>query len=247
MNYALEVDAADVLGVSPGATLQEIHDAYRTRVKKHHPDVGGDDWAFRAVARAYEILSHARVRARGSAVNGPGSTRAKRRPTRPRRITSPSPPPSDTPPPPDHESSWVRAGVEDRVDHPSKVVDVELFTIRYELSSPLNLLQSPKDRNLSSCLNIHWPAPPLHDGDPEPPPRPEALAGLKKAFAGIPRKTRATASWSTTRDGRFSGWISYPTATQAGAAFESFHAALKEQGLGVRHSTRELFIARESR
>src|SRR3954451_9748119 len=64
MYYAFEIDAADVLGVLPGASLQQIHDAYRARVKKHHPDVGGDDWAFRAVARAYELLSHARLRAR---------------------------------------------------------------------------------------------------------------------------------------------------------------------------------------
>ncbi len=103
MNYALEVDADDVLGVSPGATLQEIHDAYRTRVKKHHPDVGGDDWAFRAVARAYEILTHARVRSR---VAGdwpwvdPSDEPPDDEPSAHESSPPPPPPMADTPPPP---------------------------------------------------------------------------------------------------------------------------------------------------
>lgn len=246
MNYGFQIDAADVLGVSSGATLREVHDAYRSRVKKHHPDVGGDPWAFRAVAQAYEILTHARVNAK-IAADWPI--------TEPAATSQPRPKPSATVPPrepasapsPDRESSWVRAGVADRVDHPSKVVDVELFTIRFEMASPINLLESPKDRNLSSCLNITWPAPPLHDGDVEADADPAVLARLNKAFAGLPKKTQAVASWSRSENGRFVGWMSYPTATQSGVAFEALHRALKEQGLGVRQSTRELFLARESR
>ena len=45
-----------VLGVGPNASLDEIQDAYRAKSKKHHPDVGGDEWAFRMVVRAYEVL-----------------------------------------------------------------------------------------------------------------------------------------------------------------------------------------------
>ncbi len=45
-----------VLGVGPNASPDEIQDAYRAKSKKHHPDVGGDEWAFRMVVRAYEVL-----------------------------------------------------------------------------------------------------------------------------------------------------------------------------------------------
>ncbi len=252
MNYALDIDAADVLGVTIDATLQDIHQAYRTRAKKHHPDVGGDEWAFRIVTRAYELLSNARLRTRiagdwpwGETFAGHESQEAPRRDAE----SAPPPPPEAkaTPPPPDNESSWVRMGVEDHVDSPSKMVDVELFTIRYELDSPLNLLESPKDRNLSSCLNVIWPAQPHHDGEPETEPDPASLQRLIKAFETMPKKTKATSSWSRMSNGRFLGWMSYPTANRAWEAFEVFHRALQENGLGARQLTRELFIARKSR
>ena len=41
------------LGVSPGATLDEVNQAYRRRVKEVHPDQGGDEEAFRRVREAY--------------------------------------------------------------------------------------------------------------------------------------------------------------------------------------------------
>jgi hypothetical protein len=261
MKYALEIDAADVLGTPHGATLQEIRDAYRVRVKKHHPDVGGDEWAFRAVSRAYEVLSNARLRSRVGAEwpwvetvhehGSPAAHQPHRHDPDPARAEDRTPPPpprsSHTPPPPDNESSWVHAGVEDRVDSPTKVVDIELFTIRFEINSPINLLGSPKDRNLSSCLNISWPAPPHHDGEPETPADPATLKLVTKAFEAMPRKTKAVASWSRSNDGRFVGWLSYPTANQAFEAFELFHRTLNDKGLGVRQSTRELFLSRETR
>jgi hypothetical protein len=45
-----------VLGVEPGASLQEIRAAYRRRALETHPDQGGDAEAFRAVQAAYERL-----------------------------------------------------------------------------------------------------------------------------------------------------------------------------------------------
>ena len=41
------------LGVTPGATLDEVNRAYRRRVKEVHPDQGGDEEAFRRVREAY--------------------------------------------------------------------------------------------------------------------------------------------------------------------------------------------------
>ena len=55
--HAFSLDPRTVLGVGPDASMEEIHEAYRMKSKKHHPDMGGDEWAFRMVARAYEVLT----------------------------------------------------------------------------------------------------------------------------------------------------------------------------------------------
>src|SRR5262249_41580241 len=54
--HAFSLDPRTVLSVSGTATPEEIREAYRAKSKKHHPDMGGDEWAFRMVARAYEVL-----------------------------------------------------------------------------------------------------------------------------------------------------------------------------------------------
>src|SRR5262249_21344939 len=57
MMHGFHLDPHSVLGVAQSASAQDIREAYRTKTKKHHPDHGGDEWAFRVVVRAYEILS----------------------------------------------------------------------------------------------------------------------------------------------------------------------------------------------
>lgn len=54
--HSFSLDPRTVLGVGQDASLDEIRDAYRVKSKKHHPDLGGDEWAFRMVTRAYEVL-----------------------------------------------------------------------------------------------------------------------------------------------------------------------------------------------
>lgn len=50
------MDPYKVLEVDKHATLEEIQRAYRAKARKHHPDLGGDGWAFQQVRAAYEQL-----------------------------------------------------------------------------------------------------------------------------------------------------------------------------------------------
>lgn len=43
-----------ILGVESNATKEEIRDAYREKIKRHHPDVGGSVEQFKKIRDAYE-------------------------------------------------------------------------------------------------------------------------------------------------------------------------------------------------
>jgi DnaJ domain len=60
MTHCFSIDPRSVLGVGVEASMEEIQSAFRDKSKKHHPDLGGDEWAFRMVVRAYEILKTTR-------------------------------------------------------------------------------------------------------------------------------------------------------------------------------------------
>lgn len=45
-----------ILGLSTSAKWPEIEQAYRRKAKVHHPDVGGDEDAMRALNDAYAVL-----------------------------------------------------------------------------------------------------------------------------------------------------------------------------------------------
>ena len=59
--FSPQLDPATILGVTSDATLEQLRDAYRAKAKKYHPDAGGDEWAFQILAKAYELMSVARV------------------------------------------------------------------------------------------------------------------------------------------------------------------------------------------
>jgi hypothetical protein len=50
------VDPYALLGVPPGAPLDEVRAAFRRKALQHHPDLGGDATAFIAVKRAYDRI-----------------------------------------------------------------------------------------------------------------------------------------------------------------------------------------------
>ncbi|MFH1562940.1 MAG: molecular chaperone DnaJ [Nitrospirota bacterium] len=61
-------DYYEILGISKGATQEEIKNAYRRLAKKHHPDVNSDnkkesEEKFKELSEAYEIVSDSNKRA----------------------------------------------------------------------------------------------------------------------------------------------------------------------------------------
>ncbi|MFN9547971.1 MAG: J domain-containing protein [Cyanobacteriota bacterium] len=76
-------DLYAVLGVSPEATAAEIKSAYRSLVKRHHPDAGGDETRIVALNAAWEVLRDGERRRRYDASqqdrwNGAGDNGAAR-------------------------------------------------------------------------------------------------------------------------------------------------------------------------
>ena len=53
----------ETLGLSPGASQDEIKKAYKKLALKNHPDRGGDAEKFKEISRAYEVLSDPEKRA----------------------------------------------------------------------------------------------------------------------------------------------------------------------------------------
>ncbi len=65
----------DILGVTKGATADEVKKAYRSLARKHHPDSGGDEAKFKEIQGAYDVLSDPDKRQRYDtfgAANGAG-------------------------------------------------------------------------------------------------------------------------------------------------------------------------------
>lgn len=236
MTYTYEIDPALVLGVSHDASLEQIRDAYRARSKKYHPDLGGDEWAFRLVARSYEVLSKARISSRLSAESD-----------RSRPSAQPAAPTAEpvTPREPGTEGASVRSGIRDQVEHPGLLVDVELLLLRLELDNPYDVISVPAaDRNLSCNLNVSWPRPTL-EADGGGPDR-ERLAGqVAAAFADVMVRSQSTSSWQDEGAASFKGWLSFSTAQRCYGAFNLLRTALKARGLGVNQKIREIIIPRD--
>lgn len=303
MTYTYEFDPFQILGVSPEATLEEIRDAYRQKTKRHHPDVGGEEWAFRLVVRAYEILSTSRVVSRSTEngwrhVHQPSWPQAGQDGWRARRAaanTAPPPPPPPTnhtwfwgtgrrgegaagsntnttappppttpPPAPEPDAHEVlgnvfghnndkprdtRAGANSNAAEPPadpRAVFVEMLIIRFEIDTSLDLfLRTPEQRNLSCSLHVAWPVEALAPQASDIPGADATLKSLESAFKAAAKQTHPASNQSQVEEGRFVGWLTYPTATQAADAYEVLRALLAKQNLTVEKYVREMTIPRQ--
>lgn len=84
------MDPYKILDVGEDASPEEIQRAYRNKAAKHHPDHGGDAWAFKQVREAYERLVQA------------SETRSPKDGTRPATRPTPAKP----------TSGWLGPGLE---------------------------------------------------------------------------------------------------------------------------------------
>jgi len=87
MPATLSTDPYEVLGISVGASQDEVRAAWLRAAKRYHPDAGGDAWMFRLAKTSYEILS----------TGGPGPSAPP--PPEPQSYQSYHQPPSDAPEP----------------------------------------------------------------------------------------------------------------------------------------------------
>src|SRR5262245_9919988 len=202
MLEGVQLDPYTVLGVTKESSGEQIQQAFHEKSKRYHPDVGGDDWAFRIVLRAYEILS-----------------------SRARRDAELAHPAEDP-------EGRLRPGVYDKKIDPTRIVGVEIVWLRYEISDLNTMMKTPmEERHLSGSLNLVWPdrtlvdrSTPIREGN-------RILRLLHDAFDEICEKTEPlSARWQIV-EGRFEAWLGYPHGQAASDAFRVYHEDLKNRGL----------------
>ena len=267
--HAFSMDPRAILGVGPDASRDEIQEAYRAKSKKHHPDVGGDEWAFRMVARAYEVLktttdassavSRPRERPESAVAPGrvsPGWTWVGAAPFGEARTTTASEgnfgdhgrnqsePAVDLP---EEDGAGLTSTADEvPVAEPDELrtVNIELIWTRFELEGqvPGRLLFSGNeedDATLSVCMVISWPPPALVDGAPRFASSGETLRTVIGRFEQLRGQGAVVAARSRIEDGRFVGWLSYPDVLTAQDAFLTLRDSFQNQGLFVKLQTRD--------
>jgi hypothetical protein len=236
-SFSFDIDPLVVLGVPPDATLEQIRDAYRRKSKVHHPDAGGEEWAFKVLVQSYEMLSTARVMraARAEAPRG-GPEVARPGPAADRRRGEPS-------------AETVRGGFHDRDVPATRIVGVEHLCVRYLWDDAaylwLTQKQTDEERFLSCSLNLSWPDQATPKEVLTPKETAEILRQLVEIFDHMIVSTRVVTSRAHADDDQFNGWLTYPSFDRSWKSLKTLHDAVRSRGLGLRQWSRDLFIPRK--
>jgi curved DNA-binding protein CbpA len=248
MIHQFPLDPRSVLGISPDASLEEIDRAFRAKSMKHHPDHGGDEWAFRIVSRAYEILKSApRLRAENGATatttggsHGPRDERGDGQGGDRDRSDDSGP-----------AAEGARPGVNAVPPSPAELrtVDVELIWLRFEFATPAGarLETEPTEATLSVCMALSWPRASLVERAAELPDASATLRRVIETFEHLRGQGSVLASRSRIEDGQFVGWLSYPDVVRAMLGFEAVKDALSLHGFQVKLRTRDELVPQEWR
>jgi DnaJ domain len=223
MNHHFSLDPRTVLGVSRDASHEEIDRAFREKTKKHHPDLGGDEWAFRMVLRAHELL-----KATSDLAQQPlSSTTATWKPCETASASPPDGPLQDAPLTPSRSDFHT--------------VDVELVWIRLELAGNAEPSsdEKPTATTLSVCLVVSWPRLSFVKHSAAFPDAADSLRHLIATFEQLHAREPANGSRSRIEDGQFVGWLSYPNVLEAEAGFQVLRDALAVHNLKVSLQTRD--------
>jgi hypothetical protein len=265
--HAFSLDPRTVLGLGPDASPDEIQAAYHAKSKKHHPDVGGDEWAFRMVVRAYEVLkvtatphsSQAWEHPKEDSSAPPQTQRPAWTRSEPFSRTNASSSGWENPHQagaggsaarPDEntaqDSDWAahEAGEFRAQPHELHNVSVEIVWARYELDAAARFpsAQEADDPTLSVCMVISWPPHDLVDRAAEFPSSGETLQTLIELFGHLRAGGSAVAARSRIEDGRFVAWLSYFDVVTASDAFLLVRESLLKRGLVPTLQTRDVLV-----
>jgi hypothetical protein len=243
MTHHFPFDPREVLGVPTDATPDQVHDAFREKSKKHHPDLGGDEWAFRMVARAYEVLKATSGGAsppvepspwvrpaasdfffQGRFPFGAGDPEATATAAEAEGAEADAEPAAEAEPP--------------RADAPGifHQVEVELIWIRFGM--PGAAAEHAEGGTLSVCMVVSWPLRSLVARSAEYANLDKTLRRVIEAFDGV-RGAGPLSARSRIEDGQFVGWLSFPDVLTAQAAFLRLRDDLRRHDMTVHLQTRD--------
>jgi hypothetical protein len=258
MMHHFSIDPRSILNVGAEASTEEIQRAYRDKSKKHHPDLGGDEWAFRMVVRAYEILKttseiEARHTSPSTVANRPGfgtswkdgeadcdwAMFSRDENPGPSAAGEDSMAGGSTRAPASADQSSATEFRPTMVEF--RTIDIELVWIRFELESALKERhhEEPAATTLSVCLVISWPCTSLVRHAAQFPDAAEKLRLVIETFEDLRGREQVLSSRSRIEDGQFVGWLSYPDVVQAEAGFQRLQETLATHDLRSRLRTRD--------
>lgn len=219
MALSLPLDPFEVLGLSPGASARDVREAFRAKARKHHPDRGGDEWAFRIVVQAYEVLMAGFPEYAESALPAVHSEF--------------------------DETGHVRAGVRDRLADPWRSVAVEIVRARRRVDDVIELVGGDRGRKgLIGSLQLWWPDPAL----PRVPARDERIAEILEQLVQVFDRLRdqtpvlSARAESDLDEGRFECRLTFADGGLAWRAFKTLRTLLNVRNLGVRQWTRDVVV-----